>query len=453
VSDFNGDGVPDLLFPSDNSLNREAPVAIVTGLGGGAFGDTSYGFPLPPLPSSSLRAYQALAADFNSDGRPDIAEFVSDGTVQFLMANQEASGKLTATPASFSVQTVWPSDFHKSFTVNLTYQTTEAISTMFEAGLSSEATLTASLPSAGQLLLSSADGGVYTYTAHFDVVLSAGSETGFHSASLLFRVGDSKASIPVSLIGNTSSANGSAPAITGVFNAAAGGQAINGVVAEGSYIAIYGTGLAGTGNSPASALPLPITLNSSSLKWTSPAHLLYASPTQVNALVPQDLFTYSQLLTFTGPSASLPVNLSLVELQPGIYTQDTSGSGPGVIANAFTGQLIDSGHPARAGDYVVVYCTGLGRVTGPNGETAPADGAAAPLDTIYHTAAQVTATIGGVNARVVFSGLTPGFAGLYQVNIQIPPGVPAGAVPMILKAENSTRGSIANSNLVTIQLQ
>jgi uncharacterized protein (TIGR03437 family) len=56
--------------------------------------------------------------------------------------------------------------------------------------------------------------------------------------------------------------------------------------------------------------------------------------------------------------------------------------------------------------------------------------------------------VGSVNASVSFSGLAPGFVGLYQVNIQIPDTAPSGdAVPVILSIGGVT------ANTVTIALQ
>jgi uncharacterized protein (TIGR03437 family) len=93
-------------------------------------------------------------------------------------------------------------------------------------------------------------------------------------------------------------------------------------------------------------------------------------------------------------------------------------------------------------------------VIGTNGEAPPADGAAAPLTTIYQTTADVTATVGGVNAIVVFSGLTPSLVGLYQVNVLVPTAAPAGnAVPLTLTVTDPVTGQSVQSNTVMIATQ
>jgi uncharacterized protein (TIGR03437 family) len=88
------------------------------------------------------------------------------------------------------------------------------------------------------------------------------------------------------------------------------------------------------------------------------------------------------------------------------------------------------GEPAAPGDAIQIYVTGLGRAT-PNGnpvgntlrtgDVAPANG-----NPLYRTVETPQVTIGGVEAQVVFSGIAPGFAGLYQINVTVPPGVEPG---------------------------
>ncbi len=237
----------------------------------------------------------------------------------------------------------------------------------------------------------------------------------------------------------------------GIANAASAGQATPSVVSPGSYIAIYGTGLAGSGNPSATSLPLPTTLNGAQATLCGVAMpLLYAGAGQINAIVPQVPVGSAQcpLVVTFGGQASSPVQLTMAALQPGIYTVNLSGSGPGVVANALTGQLNSATAPAHAGDFLVVYATGLGAVQGPNGEAGPADGAATPLSPLFRTKAAVTATIGGVDAPVSFAGLTPTFAGLYQVNVQVPhAATPGSAVPLKISV-----GGVA-SNTVTIVVQ
>jgi uncharacterized protein (TIGR03437 family) len=103
----------------------------------------------------------------------------------------------------------------------------------------------------------------------------------------------------------------------------------------------------------------------------------------------------------------------------------------GLPASALCGQ------PAAVGDAIQIYFTGGGKAT-PNGDPTKsplATGSVAPADgsVIYQTVLKPTLTIGGVTAQVLFSGIAPGNAGLYQVNAVIPAGVASGdEVPMVL---------------------
>jgi uncharacterized protein (TIGR03437 family) len=99
--------------------------------------------------------------------------------------------------------------------------------------------------------------------------------------------------------------------------------------------------------------------------------------------------------------------------------------------------------PARAGEFLSIYCTGLGAVS-----NRPTLGSAAPSNPLAQTSATPTVSIGGVNAQVIFSGLAPGFVGLYQVNVRVPETAPVGAaVPLIL-----TIGGV-QSNTATIAVE
>jgi uncharacterized protein (TIGR03437 family) len=138
----------------------------------------------------------------------------------------------------------------------------------------------------------------------------------------------------------------------------------------------------------------------------------------------------------------------LANVAPGIFLLNSSGQAAVLVANtAFIAAPVGTfpgSRPAQRGEYISIYCTGLGGVT-----HEPATGALAGGDPLSLTlASPVTVSIGGVSAPALFSGLAPGYFGLYQVNVQVPANSPIGpAVPLTIsiggKASNQTSIAVA----------
>ncbi len=212
-----------------------------------------------------------------------------------------------------------------------------------------------------------------------------------------------------------------------------------GVVSPGSLIAIFGNNLAAEPNS-APSLPLPSQLANTALFIGGEAvPLIYTSDGQVNAMMPYDVSpdTAHPLIAQNGTALSAPQTVPVAAAHPAIFTVDQSGTGAGVIVDA-NNALITSSNPAQPGDEIVIYCTGLGAVT----PAVPA-GTAAPTSSLTYTVNTVTATIGGLPATVAFAGLTPGSAGLYQVNAIVPAGLPNNnATPVILTVATETSPAV-----------
>jgi uncharacterized protein (TIGR03437 family) len=124
-----------------------------------------------------------------------------------------------------------------------------------------------------------------------------------------------------------------------------------------------------------------------------------------------------------------------------------TGSGQGMVEVASTGQLAAPqstiGTPVARGQYIAIYATGLGPVS-----NQPATGAAASSNPLSYTPTLPVVTIGGVGAMVSYSGLAPGFAGLYQINALVPASVSPGSAVTLLM----TMGGVP-SNTVTISVQ
>jgi len=201
----------------------------------------------------------------------------------------------------------------------------------------------------------------------------------------------------------------------GTVNAAPNAGAL---VSPGSLVSVYGLGL-GEVIALAESVPLPTALAGVSIVINGfSAPLLFVSPGQVNIQVPWEIVP-----------GNVPVT-ALVNGVPGSTVTATVGPvSPGIFAVVHAdGALVSPQRPAGADDVLVIYANGLGSVDG----EVPTGGRT-PLDRLYQTVEPATSTIGGQQAVVLFSGLAPGFVGLYQLNLRVPGGVGAGArTPLVV---------------------
>jgi uncharacterized protein (TIGR03437 family) len=169
--------------------------------------------------------------------------------------------------------------------------------------------------------------------------------------------------------------------------------------------------------------PLPTGIDGVSFQFSGGplSPLLYLSLGQANVQVPWELAGAASA-TVTASHGSETTAAQAVNLQtfaPGIFAD-------GILDTNY--YRVGAGNPAAAGDWVSIFCTGLGPVT-----NTPATGAPAPLDRLSWTTTVPTVTIGGVTATLNFYGLAPGYVGVYQVNAQVPAGLGAHlAQPVII---------------------
>ncbi len=188
--------------------------------------------------------------------------------------------------------------------------------------------------------------------------------------------------------------------VSAVRDAAGFGERLS----PGALASVFGMNL-GAGEQIATRLPLPTQMNGIAVRVNQTlAPLLYAGPNQINLQIPSEIPVGVATLTVVNagsPLMSLPLRVESVS--PAIFPLNLS---------------------ARRGQFIEIYCTGLG------------DPKSIP---------PITVTIGAVEAQVTFAGLAPGLTGAYQVNARVPDNAPVGAqVPIVIRAGE------ANSNTVTI---
>jgi uncharacterized protein (TIGR03437 family) len=237
------------------------------------------------------------------------------------------------------------------------------------------------------------------------------------------------------------------PNVTGALNGA--GFVVGAPVPEGGIASLFGVNLAST-TTAASSTPLPNALDGVSVTVNDiPAALYFVSPSQINVQIPWNALpsgaasgTGSVVVSSSASGVSQAFSVPMAAAAPAMFTTQ-SGIGQAIAINADGSLAAPSGsipgiatHPAQAGDLLILLANGLGPV-GP----AIADGAASS-DTLRSTLSVPSVLIGGMPAQVTFSGLSPQFAGVNQINIVVPTGVTTGgAVPLQIRIGNVTTSS------------
>ena len=230
------------------------------------------------------------------------------------------------------------------------------------------------------------------------------------------------------------------------------------LASPGAIMAAFGGSFPANTNLTAFAqtLPLPTQLSNVSVRVNGVLAPLFfvgvgggfgAGGFQINYQLPyatQPGVAYVEVLNNDAPISSefLTVN----DAGPGIFTTTSNGQGQAVALNqdnSFNGDPnFINRKPEARGNIVVVYATGQGAQFIDPATSQPltmASGVGAPFNQLYVTAMTPTITIGGVPAGVYFSGLAPGFAGLWQLNIIVPSNAPTGnTVPLVVKLGGQT---------------
>ena len=163
------------------------------------------------------------------------------------------------------------------------------------------------------------------------------------------------------------------------------------------------------------------------------APLLFSREDQVNAITPYGLDVNQErdIYVQRGTTLSSAVSVHASQVRPAIFTQFGTGIGPASILD-INNVLVNGNNPVSAGDVFIIFGTGLGEVNPPivdGHASCEPDGVCLPDGsnlTLRSAVNSPTVTVGGVPVPVFFAGLSPQFAGLYQINATLAEGVPAG---------------------------
>jgi len=220
-------------------------------------------------------------------------------------------------------------------------------------------------------------------------------------------------------------------------------------LAPNAIASMYGMNLA-SGAQNATSQPLPTTLGGASLTVTDaaggqrPAQIVYASPTQINFVVPDGTAGGAATFTVSNGGTTQTANANIQAVSPTLFSANSRGTG----VAAATGVQTQASNPRLQTPITVFQCgdSGCGSVPIVLGTDTPVY--VSFYGTGIRNSSNVTVSIAGKNMPVVFSGPAPGFTGLDQINVALDTSLRgSGETNVVLTADGM------QSNTVTINIQ
>jgi uncharacterized protein (TIGR03437 family) len=226
-----------------------------------------------------------------------------------------------------------------------------------------------------------------------------------------------------------------------VLNAASYAPAGN-PISPGEYVSLFGSGMAAAAVTAKS--PYPPTLGGVTVLVNGKqAPLYYVSATQINALVPYATQgPTATIVVQNGTASSNTVTVPVANTSPGFFASDQSGTGIAAVLHGDANRgLVTPDNPASPGETVVVFLSGMGAVN-----PAIADGTATGTNPLSKIAASPIAMYiaGQIADTSAYTGLAPGYPGLYQINVVVPLAIfSSGNVPMAISTPNAFHDQVS----------
>ena len=300
----------------------------------------------------------------------------------------------------------------------------------------------------GWLSAEDAGGGVFRINAATGAL-----EPGLYTGTTRFNTNAANSPLAVPVEFEVRAAGPPEVLYKGVVNAAAFGKVPG--IAAGTLVSLFGSQLAPSVEG-ATSIPLPKELASTSVKVNGiDAPLIFVSSGQINFQVPFEVAEGTGLVQVTREGqAGNTVSATVLNRSPGIFRIGISEYG--VVVNASQSEpgkppifpippaLAPPGlnaAPARPGDVLVIYATGLGPVTPQvgTGEAASANPLNRSVDTPFVNFSQSPF---GLVGTPLFAGMTPGFVGLFQINVALPDNLPTNPrTPITLEFGDGRRSN------------